>query len=1042
MSHEIRSAGSAARSSDGLQLCRRPRLTPCAVLPLLSCCSTPMNAVLGLARLMLDTELSAEQSSYLSMITNSGKLLLTIISDVLDFSRIEENRLELEWRRFSLLDCCENAIHLVHDMANSKSIDLAYSVERSTPSHVYGDSSRLQQVLLNLLSNACKFTPSHGQIAVSLRCRFLDPSAVQQLAQAAAAQAQAQSPFLDSPASAAGSNGFAAQAAEARARSAVAPAGSAASAVRRILSSTPQPAPSRRLQLATAAPGSSQSASSISPSALGDEGGLPGLSAPSKSASSSPVHTPAAAPGTPPSSFTPPYRQYVELEFSVRDTGLGMSEETQSRLFKSFSQGDSSVVRRFGGTGLGLAISKRLAMAMHGRMWCSSRVGEGSTFFFTIQSAVASPLPARRRLTSAEVAARELQLQQQQPAPFALSPLASPAPSPPTATRSALSSSSVLPNVHRLSEAELLRLSGRRCLLVSDLPASREAMVQLLTSYELQLQTAASIREAEELAASGSVQLPHGFILDYRGCSVHSQQQADAVDRMVRAFMAAGRQAAAAEAQQPSGGGEKQQQHEEEKQRDERQAAAAAGSGAAPQSSAFTFSLASAHVAGADAASSSLPSSSSPSSASSAAPSPLLPVVLFLTARQAVAADDQAGAAEWGSSIKPTATGGQADDEDEDDREDEDEDDAAATQPEGELSSEDEADSAATAKEAAAGSLVPRGGHEADVINHLVLARLSNLEQQQSRAADTDKKERRSRRQQTPTQPQHPAAVRQPKSTLAKAVGLQSLSAPDPLRPPDSAAAAYAAFELAKPFHQADLLHTLAEHLPQDEAAGDGSTAAFIRRWETQRSASTASSSSGSERSHELSPTSGGDGELGGGGWERLRRERSDPVPVAAEAAGSEVSTAASQLRKGGASSRAVQAHSQLAALRAGLPPPVTQQNGTEAAHAAPPAQPKSASPQLQPLSPLTSSSTAAATTSSSSSSSASSRSVVKATSRQGQQQRQQIRAIAADHPMRLLLAEDNPVSRRQTAAPRSSSASACAHCLPAAPLCLLSACR
>ena len=114
---------------------------------------TPLNAVLGISRLLADTPLSLEQDQYLAMITNSGHLLLTIINDILDYSKIEAGQLKLEKTPCSLVDAVETAVMLCHDAAATKGLDLHYWVEDNAPHAVVVDATRLQQILLNLLSN-------------------------------------------------------------------------------------------------------------------------------------------------------------------------------------------------------------------------------------------------------------------------------------------------------------------------------------------------------------------------------------------------------------------------------------------------------------------------------------------------------------------------------------------------------------------------------------------------------------------------------------------------------------------------------------------------------------------------------------------------------------------------------------------------------------------------------------------------------------------------------------------------------------------------
>jgi PAS domain S-box-containing protein len=128
---------------------------------------TPMNGIIGMTGLLLGTSLTNEQRDFAEVIRNSGETLLTIINDILDFSKIESGKMELEYLPFNLRECIESALDLVVTRAAEHHLDLACMIDEDVPQAIYGDVTRVRQILLNLLSNAVKFTES-GEVVVTV----------------------------------------------------------------------------------------------------------------------------------------------------------------------------------------------------------------------------------------------------------------------------------------------------------------------------------------------------------------------------------------------------------------------------------------------------------------------------------------------------------------------------------------------------------------------------------------------------------------------------------------------------------------------------------------------------------------------------------------------------------------------------------------------------------------------------------------------------------------------------------------------------------
>ena len=208
---------------------------------------TPMNGVLGMVEMLKGTKLDFHQNRYVSTIYHSGQALLGVINDILDYSKIENNKLEVEKISVDLLEVVDECVSVFSNLCEEKNLPLYVDLDPSIPSRIFSDPTRIRQILLNLLSNAFKFT-ERGYVYIKID------------------QLEGQ-----------------------------------------------------------------------------------------------------------------------QVKIAVQDTGIGLDQTAQSKLFQSFSQADSSTTRKYGGTGLGLAISKQLAELMGGEIGVKSQQGNGSTFWFTVQ---------------------------------------------------------------------------------------------------------------------------------------------------------------------------------------------------------------------------------------------------------------------------------------------------------------------------------------------------------------------------------------------------------------------------------------------------------------------------------------------------------------------------------------------------------------------------------------------------------------------------------------------------------------------------------
>ena len=307
---------------------------------------TPMNGVLGFANLLLETPLNAEQREFAETVQRSGDALLTIINDVLDYSKIEAGRMTVECIDFDLYSVCDEVRRILRSAIAERGLTVILSYDAALPRMIKGDPVRIRQVVLNLAANAVKFT-ERGAVRIE----------VSQL----------------------------------------------------------------------------------------DAG---------------------------------------QLKISVVDSGIGISEEQLNRMFRRFTQADSSTTRRYGGTGLGLAISKTLVELMGGTIGVHSEPGTGSTFWFTLPLRAAAQPEGETRVAAA------------------VSPLSQ----TPVPTASARASAAVPVLVDAVGEARAAPLAAggtqsgsRRLLLVEDNFVNQRVAVYMLAKLGHQVDVAKHGREAIDM---------------------------------------------------------------------------------------------------------------------------------------------------------------------------------------------------------------------------------------------------------------------------------------------------------------------------------------------------------------------------------------------------------------------------------------------------------------------------------------------------------------------------------------------------------------
>ncbi|GAQ87094.1 histidine kinase [Klebsormidium nitens] len=356
---------------------------------------TPLNGLLGMQSLLLTTELTPLQLDYVNTGQASGSALLSLINDILDFSKIDAGKMEIETIPYDFRAAVDDVLSLFQDKSREKHVELASLVQDAVPERVTGDPQRLRQVLMNLVSNAVKFTET-GSIFVCAQVGTFSLSTLSSTEPSPGGSLRTPefSPKPPTPTTPLFST------LRRRFRSSSASSSTSEPQPFDEALLTPSTAQSSPITKSASSSGlmhwssakntpQIQSASDLLiPSMLEEDCGEadPRVLQRFKQAHSG------AQPG-----------EKIRLLLSVEDTGIGIREEAKPRLFEPFGQAESSTSRQFGGTGIGLPISQRLVELMGGTMGVTSEPGRGSTFIFDIEVGVDTPPPPEMASASPRV---------------------------------------------------------------------------------------------------------------------------------------------------------------------------------------------------------------------------------------------------------------------------------------------------------------------------------------------------------------------------------------------------------------------------------------------------------------------------------------------------------------------------------------------------------------------------------------------------------------------------------------------------------------